>query len=194
MIIWKSSNCIWTLISVGCIVDTIAAIVELYNDDFQYYKKFKKIYPEDIDTWDFKECSCASTKFINTYFNTKRFFEYLKFMPDAYNSIMLLARKYDVYIVSHGYSPNLKLKENWIKNNLPFGIEFIGVNLKKHSDKSCVNMSDGVFIDDKLSNIKSSNAKKNILFGKEYSWNIDNSDNKNYIRCFTWNEVLYELL
>ena len=194
MIIWKSSNCIWTLISVGCIVDTIAAIVELYNDDFQYYKKFKKIYPEDIDTWDFKECSCASTKFINTYFNTKRFFEHLKFMPDAYNSIMLLARKYDVYIVSHGYSPNLKLKKNWIKNNLPFGVEFIGVNLKKHSDKSCVNMSDGVFIDDKLSNIKSSNAKKNILFGKEYSWNIDNSDDKSYVRCFTWNEILYELL
>ena len=194
MIIWKSSNCIWTLISVGCIVDTIAAIVELYNDDFQYYKKFKKIYPEDIDTWDFKECGCASTKFINTYFNTKRFFEHLKFMPDAYNSIMMLARKYDVYIVSHGYSPNLKLKENWIKNNLPFCIEFIGVNLKKHSDKSCVNMSDGVFIDDKLSNIKSSNAKKNILFGKEYSWNIDNSDDKSYVRCFTWNEILYELL
>ena len=166
----------------------------MYNDDFQYYKKFKKIYPEDIDTWDFKECSCASTKFINTYFNTKRFFEHLKFMPDAYNSIMLLTRKYDVYIVSHGYSPNLKLKENWIKNNLPFCIEFIGVNLKKHSDKSCVNMSDGVFIDDKLSNIKSSNAKKNILFGKEYSWNIDNSDDKSYVRCFTWNEILYELL
>ena len=85
-------------------------------------------------------------------------------MPDAYNSIMLLARKYDVYIVSHGYSPNLKLKENWIKNNLPFGVEFIGVNLKKHSDKSCVDMSDGIFIDDKLSNIKSSNAKKNIYY------------------------------
>ena len=194
MIIWKSSNCIWTLISVGCIVDTIAAIVELYNDDFQYYKKFKKIYPEDIDTWDFKECSCASTKFIDTYFNTKRFFDHLKFMPGAYNSIMLLARKYDVYIVSHGYSPNLKLKKIWIKNNLPFDIELIGVNLKKYSDKACIDMSDGIFIDDKLSNIKSSNAKKNILFGKEYSWNIDNSDDKSYVRCFTWNEILYELL
>ena len=194
MIIWKSSNCIWTLISVGCIVDTISAIVELYNDDFQYYKQFKRIYPEDINTWDFKECSCASTKFINTYFNTKRFFDHLNFMPDAYNSIMMLARRYDIYIVSHGYSPNLKLKEIWIKNNLPFDIEFIGVNLKKYSDKSCVDMSDGIFIDDKLSNIKSSNAKKNILFGKEYSWNIDNSDDKDYIRCFTWNEILYELL
>lgn len=194
MIIWKSSNYIWTLISVGCLVDTIAAIVELYNDDFQYYKKFKRIYPEDINTWDFKECSCASTKFINTYFNTKRFFDHLKFMPDAYNSIMMLARRYDIYIVSHGYSPNLKLKKIWIKNNLPFDIELIGVNLKKYSDKACIDMSDGIFIDDKLSNIKSSNAKKNILFGKEYAWNVDDNDSKDYIRCFTWNEILYELL
>ena len=178
----------------GVVVDTISAIVELYNDDFQYYKKFKPIDPKCIKTWDFSECNCTNAKYIDTYFNTKRFFEHLKYMPDAYNSIMALGRKYKLFIVSHGYSPNLKLKEIWIDKNLPFNIEFIGVNLKKYSDKSCVDMSDGIFIDDKLSNIKSSNAMKKILFGKEYSWNIDDSGNKKYIRCYTWNQVLYELL
>lgn len=154
----------------GVICDTIKAIVDLYNEDFQYYKKFKKINDYDINTWDFKECTCTSSEYINTYFNQTRFFRTLRFMPWAYEVIEDLRKKYNIKIVSHGYSPNLLQKEKWINNCLP-GIEFIGVNWKTHSDKSHIDMSDGIFLDDSAKNLMTSNAKETICFGDIYSWN-----------------------
>lgn len=154
----------------GVICDTIKAIVDLYNEDFQYYKKFKKINDYDINTWDFKECTCTSSEYINTYFNQPRFFRTLRFMPWAYEVIEDLRKEYNIKIVSHGYSPNLLQREKWINDCLP-GIEFIGVNWKTHSDKSHIDMSDGVFLDDSAKNLMTSNAKETICFGDIYSWN-----------------------
>lgn len=179
----------------GVIVDTVKAIVELYNEDFQYYKKFRQISPEEINTWNFKECTCASEKYINTYFNTPRFFNKLEFMIGAETIIDLLVKQFDVYIVSHGYSPNLKIKEKWIAKNLPKEIQFIGINLKNSNDKSCVDMSDGIFVDDKLVNVNSTNAQFKILFGREYSWNIDDTEGeKDYVRCIDWVRTYEEIL
>lgn len=154
----------------GVICDTIRAIVDLYNEDFQYYKKFKKINDYDINTWDFKECTCGSSEYINTYFNQPRFFRTLRFMPWAYEVIEELRKEYNIKIVSHGYSPNLLQKEKWVNDCLP-GIEFIGVNWKTHSDKSHIDMSDGIFFDDSAKNLITSNAKETICFGDIYSWN-----------------------
>lgn len=154
----------------GVICDTIKAIVDLYNEDFQYYKKFIKINDYDINTWDFKECTCASSDYINTYFNQPRFFRTLRFMPWAYEVIEELRKEYNIKIVSHGYSPNLVQKEKWVNNCLP-GIEFVGVNWKTHSDKSHIDMSDGIFLDDSAKNLITSNAKETICFGDIYSWN-----------------------
>ena len=45
------------------IVNTIKAIVSLYNEDFKYYKNFKYINWIDINTWNFTECNCASAEY-----------------------------------------------------------------------------------------------------------------------------------
>ena len=93
------------------IVDTIKTIVSLYNEDFEYYKKFHHVNWWEIDSYDFKELTCTSKEYINTYFNTPRFFYELEFMPDAHEIIDELGKIYQVKIVSMGYSPNLKQKE-----------------------------------------------------------------------------------
>lgn len=67
----------------GCIVDSIRAIVDLYNDDFQAYPNFRYMHPDDIHTWNFTECECATKDAINAYFNVPRFFKELQFMPMA---------------------------------------------------------------------------------------------------------------
>ena len=75
-----------------------------------------------------------------------------------------LRKEYNIKIVSHGYSPKLLQKEKWSNNYLP-GIEFIGVNWKTHSDKSHIDMSDGIFFDAiSAKNLITSNAKENDLF------------------------------
>ena len=168
----------------GVIVNTIKKIVDLYNEDFKYYKKFTPINWIDVESWDFVECECATSEYINTYFNQQRFFDSLEYMDNAKEILQELSNDYEIIIVSLGYSPNLRAKELWIKNNLPF-CKFIGVNMKEYSNKSHIDMSDGIFIDDSIGNLLTSNAKEKICFGDEYIWNKDCK----FIRLYNWNEV-----
>lgn len=157
----------------GCIVNTIAVITKLYNEDFKYYKDFQPVDWREVNTWDFEELRCASKDYINTYFNQPRFFDSLEYMPLAKLVLDVLHNAgHKIIIVSAGYSPNLKGKEKWIKKNIPYA-EFIGVNLKEHKDKSHVDMSGCIFIDDSSNNLLTSNALMNICFGEVYKWNED---------------------
>lgn len=153
------------------LVSTIAAIVSMYNEDFKYYSDFVEINPDDVCTWGFEECNCSNKEYIDTYFNQQRMFDRLEFIDEhTHDALLELANYYNIIVVSHGYSPNLRAKEIWIRNNLPF-VKFIGVNLKHYPDKSCVDMSDGIFVDDGANNLKTSNAMKKYCFGKVYPWN-----------------------
>lgn len=168
----------------GCIVNTIAAICSLYNEDFKYYKDFEPVKWWEINTWNFEECNCATTEYINTYFNQQRFFDKLTYMDWAKEALDELKDDYEITIVSSGYSPNLKAKEIWINENLSY-CKFIGVNLKEHEDKSHIFMGDGIFVDDSSKNLITSNALVNICFGDKYSWNEDWTG----FRCNNWNDI-----
>lgn len=166
------------------IVNTIKAITSLYNEDFVAYKKYKPINWTDVETWNFEELSASNPEYINHYFNQPRFFDRLEFMDnflDVYNCFL---KDFDITVVSSGYSPNLKLKEEWIKKYFP-NMKFIGVNLKEYSDKSHIDMSDGVFIDDSYNNLCTSNAQIHICFGELYKWNEPWVG----IRCTNWFDV-----
>ena len=170
----------------GVIVNTIKAIVQLYNEDFKYYKKFTPVNWTDVNTWNFEECNCAKESYINTYFNTPRFFNTLEYMYWANEALCALHYKnnYDITIVSSGFRPNLHGKDDWIKKNLPF-CDFVGVNLKKHEDKSHVDMSAGLFIDDSFHNLATSNAKYKVCFGELYPWNEEWTGD----RCMNWMDI-----
>ena len=166
------------------IVNTIKAIVDLYNEDFKYYKKYEYVHWTDIRRWDFLECNCAKSEYINTYFNQQRFFDRVEFMDNAEEILKRLSKKYEIIIVSLGYSPNLRAKEYWIKEHMPYA-KFIGVNMKKYKNKNHIDISDGfLYIDDKSSNLNT-NAKYQVCFGDIYDWNEDWEGK----RCFNWYEV-----
>ena len=84
------------------LVESTKRIVELYNEDFRYYKKFHYINWWEVNTWDFKECNCASNEYINTYFNLPRFFDKLEMMPWAEFVINDLKEFYKITFVSLG--------------------------------------------------------------------------------------------
>lgn len=166
------------------ICNSIKAIVDLYDEDFKYYKKFEYIHWTDIRTWDFLECNCAKPEYINTYFNQQRFFDKVEFMDNAEEVLKRLSRKYEIVIVSLGFSPNLKGKTYWINEHMPYA-KFIGVNMKKYKNKNHIDMSDGLlYIDDKSCNLNT-NAKHQLCFGDIYDWNEDWEGK----RCFNWYEV-----
>lgn len=183
-------------------VDSILTIVNLYNQDFCAYQDFRSVNPNNIFNWNFKELTLTSRQYINQLFNSPRFFNNLKYMENAETILWLLSFNFNFTIVSCGDCPNLKLKEKWLNRNFCTYInevkyinhafvKFVGVNSCEHSDKSHIDMSDGILIDDSLTNLVTSNAKYKILFGKEKDWNIDNGDR--YVRCENWIDVMHEI-
>ena len=105
-------------------------------------------------------------------------------MDNAKEVLDRLKEKYEIIIISMGACPNLFGKEIWIKDNLP-STKFIGKKKKKHKDKSHVDMSGAVLIDDEKRYLDSSNAKMKICFGEKYEWN----ECWKGIRCFNWAEL-----
>ena len=165
------------------IVDTNLAICSLYNEDFQYYKKFKEVKSHEINTWGFLECNCATPEYINYYFNQPRFFERLQFMPNAKEVIEKLKEEYDVEILTLGYSPNCIGKQLWVSKHLP-NTKMTYINLKEYKDKSHIDGTDAILLDDKSSNLYTFGGEK-VLFGVLYSWNKD----WNGIRLYNWIDV-----
>lgn len=108
-------------------------------------------------------------------------------MYNAKEVLDKLSNIYNIVIVSMGYSPNLKAKQLWLKQNVPYA-EFIGVNFKEYPDKAHINMSNGLaYVEDSSKNLDTSNCPNKILFGDEYEWNIDG--NGRYRRCYNWYEL-----
>lgn len=173
----------------GVIVNTIKTIVSLYNEDFSYYKDYKPVNWWKVKTYDFEECDCANHEIIKQYFNQPRFFNRLEYMPWAERVITELSEEYDIKVISAGYSPNLKGKFDWLAKHLPF-TSFTGIDMKSHSDKSHIDMSNGIFIDDQTNNLISCNASEKICFGEIYPWNQDWTGT----RLSNWQDVKKYLL
>lgn len=168
----------------GVAINTIEAIVRMYDDDFSTYTDYKKIPWTEINTWDFTELRCASSEYINMYFNQKRFFDFVQPMDNFDEIVNRLKDKFSIKLCSMGYTPNLRRKELYVHEHYPFA-EFMGVNFKNFPDKSHIDMSDGVIIDDSLSNLQHSNAQLKILFGEDYPWNKGWTG----LRCYNWYDV-----
>ena len=167
------------------LVCSIKCICDLYNEDFKYFPDFKYINWIDMKTWEFKELSLANKDYILSYFGQPRFFEKVEFMDNAFEVISdLLKVEYEIYIVSMGTQQNLLGKEMWIKEHIS-DIHFVGIDMGQYKNKSHIDMSDGILIDDEKRYLDSSNAKTKICFGDTYNWNKEWEG----VRCYNWYDV-----
>lgn len=173
----------------GVLFKSLNCIVDMYNNDFKNAPNYSYVSYDKVQSWTFKELIATTPEHINEYFNQERFFNNVKLFDDSKEIIDELNKKYDIVFVSHGNPPNLKLKEKYIEKYFPYA-KFIGVDLNLHKDKSCVDMSDGIFIDDVYKNLVTSNALIKICFGNVYKWNVQYlTNNKNAFRAYSWKEV-----
>lgn len=123
---------------------------------------------------------------IGSYFEDKRMFNSICYMDKANDVLNALHNLgFEIYIVSIGSEQNLEHKKRLLSTSLPF-VEFIGVDESKYPDKSHIDMSEGIFIDDRNDILQTSNADFKIVFGEEYSWN----QNTSFHRCYNWLEIL----
>ena len=182
------------------LVNSIKSIVNVYNT---LYKK--DVNWRDVRSWDF---SCVFEDVNKTkilwLFEHPLFFENLEFYPGALEILEeLYLAGYQIDIYSAGTQLNKERKihlierinsdfqNKYIKANRPF-LNWINCDSIMHG-KSCQDLSDAIFIDDRIDNLTSSNAYSKILFkyeNKDYDWNL----NWNGKIAYQWDTTLRTLI
>lgn len=148
------------------IIPTGNIICEIYNDKFKNHINFKEAKFEDIKKWDMTDsCSLLTQDIMKDIFNSSDFFDRahlfvgVKEMIDHFYSVGL-----DIIFVSRGTPENISMKLKWISKLFPYSTQIPIVGAwDKEIDKDMINMVGGTFVDDKVSNLNSSNADKKIL-------------------------------
>ena len=154
------------------VFDTLDTILYLYNEEFKYYDGFQEIGYDNVRTYDCSECNLLTKECLNGYFNRSNFYEGSHVETYFWNVLDLIKEKnWRPVFVTIGSPQNIAAKKAWFKDWViynHFDADFIGlVDVK---DKSSVDMSDGIMIDDNVDMLNSSNAPIKICFG-EYGWN-----------------------
>ena len=153
------------------IANSSEVIVDMLNEHFDKNENFEKLRKYDFSDL-FPECSYWD---IEKFFNSDEMFERLKIFPNMIETVDAFKDFFDeISIVTIGIKDNLENKKRFLKeNNLE--LTFYGIENNGRSDKSSVDMHNGVFIDDHIGCLHSSNAKIKILMK-----NVDNGE---------WNKV-----
>lgn len=145
-------------------------------------KKYKK--EEDwnnINRWDFKDLYPEITNNdIDNIFSSEDFFVDLELCENCLDVINSIKNLVNIHIATIGTDKNLKNKMKWIKENLNIDFNFNGILDTGINDKSSVDMSGAIFVDDRIDNLRSSNANIKILYKNyhNYSWQqIEPNDN-----------------
>ena len=97
---------------------------------------------------------------------------------------------FDVEVVSCGAELNLKKKKEKLK---PLGYKFTGILIKDDSNlcKKCIDMQNGIQIDDNMSSMSNTNAAIKILFqnNNDFTWNKPKPNADNLYVVQTWKEI-----
>ena len=128
-----------------------------------------------------------------TYFENKNVDDYKYILPNAYDVMEKLSKKYELYIVTaYIFKDNkwksaehLKNKFNYLMKTFPF------IKPEQYiftSSKEIINCD--VRIDDKMSNLEG-NAETKLLFSAYHNKDISNKDleKENIIRVNDWKEI-----
>lgn len=153
------------------IANSSEVIVDMLNEHFGKNENFEKLRKYDFSDL-FPECSYWD---IEKFFNSDEMFERLKIFPNMIETVDAFKDFFDeISIVTIGTKDNLENKKRFLKeNNLE--LTFYGIENNGRSDKSSVDMHNGVFIDDHIGCLHSSNAKIKMLMK-----NVENGE---------WNKV-----
>jgi 5'(3')-deoxyribonucleotidase len=176
------------------LTQSIKQFVKVANKRFGTNKNY-----EELKKWNFEDLFPNITyENINDIFASDDFFVDLELIEDVETVMNKLKEQFNIYIATIGSEDNLRKKESWLKDNLKdIKYKFIGLLDNSSSieyDKSSVDMTDSIFVDDRVDNLRSSNAKVKILFknNKNYDWQQIDSNEEIYI-VNSWKEI-YDML
>lgn len=173
------------------LVDSNSAMVYLLNQEFGTKKEYK-----DLKKYDFKDLFPELTdEHCEELFGDWRLFSLLEFFDNCFETLDYFKKRCNYSLVTYGNKYNLSAKKIWCERYLPFLkelhlLEYVPGDI--NYDKSMIDMSDGIFIDDHIDYLRSSNAKVKILFRNNHDgdWNeINNLDDVYVVN--SWKEIYH---
>ena len=145
------------------IVNSLKEICKIYNNKYNLHSNWK-----NSKLWSLKdECPLFNAGEVEDLFSSDSFFRNLTLKEGAFEVLTELSNDYPITIVSIGTTQNLSKKEKFINEKLPFVSKSVLIPVEKNKlimDKSSVDMSNGILIDDVEDNLFSSNATMQILY------------------------------
>ena len=118
-----------------------------------YYWSFKDLFPE------------THLRYIDILFNSELLFSNMELYSNVYNVLEDLHNKgVQIYICTIGSYKNIKLKLDYLHEQLPF-VNVIPIAQNNIvMNKAIINMQNSVFVDDNVDCLNSSNADSKILY------------------------------
>ena len=167
------------------VFDTLDTIIYFYNEEFKYHEGFKEIEHGDVQTYDCKECNLLTKERLREYFDRSDFYDFTDINTIFWDVLALIVKKgWKPVFVTVGSIPNIASKTAWFKDSINEDDHASFIGLADAKDKSSIDMSDGIMIDDHPDMLNSSNAAVKICFG-EYGWNKDWKG----LRAKNWKDV-----
>lgn len=107
----------------------------------------------------------SASDIIETFYKSDDFFERIEISEEDKGYLAKLNEEFDLYICTIGTQGNISKKTKWCKTNLPFINQIIGLQLDpfEHT-KELIDMSGGIIVDDKKTNLLTSSASIKIKY------------------------------
>lgn len=166
------------------ITNSSDVVVDILNKKYGFDKD-----PRKVRQYDFKDLFPTVQKSeINSIFDSEELFDKLK-VYDGFDK--LLESEHEIICASLGRTKNLESKKKFLLQNFGNRVSLLGLEATGKNDKSIVDMSGAVFIDDHIECLVSTNASVKILYRTfEYGeWNNVRPNDDVYVAS-TWKEII----
>lgn len=165
------------------IVESNQKVIEILNDKYGLNKS-----EDDLEDYGYTSIAPITEEEKLGIFESDEFFSNLKFKSD----FLKVLNKYDgrvkFIITTKGTAENLKKKEQWVKENIPGNVSFVGITNNSLSKKQ-VDMINGIQIDDCTAALDT-NADIKILYKDNHNFNWQsNYNNTDILVVNTWLEI-----
>ena len=165
------------------IVESNQKVIEILNDKYGLNKS-----EDDLEDYGYTSIAPITEEEKLGIFESDEFFSNLKFKSDFLKVLNKYDGKVKFVITTKGTAENLKKKEQWIKENIPGNISFVGITNTSLSKRQ-VDMTNGIQIDDCTAALDT-NADIKILYKDNHNFNWQsNYNNTDILVVNTWLEI-----
>lgn len=165
------------------IVESNQKVIEILNDKYGLNKS-----EDDLEDYGYTSIAPITEEEKLGIFESDEFFSNLKFKSDFLKVLNKYDGKVKFIITTKGIAENLKKKEQWVKENIPGNVSFVGITNNSLSKKQ-VDMTNGIQIDDCTAALDT-NADIKILYKDNHNFNWQsNYNNTDILVVNTWLEI-----